>query len=527
MRKFVLLALALTFAIASNAQIGNFIKNKINQKVEQKIDNAIDKGIDNAEQAIMKDRESNPDKKNSKEDNDVQGGWTCPACGATGNTGNFCKECAAKKPSASAETTTNSSATSTGWTCPACGHSGNTGKFCNDCGAKKPEESAGSATWTCEKCGHSGNKGKFCDECGEAKGAVKVVNEYSKCDFVAGDEIFFEDNLAGEQLGEFPSKWDLLEGSGEVAKINGDLCINFPPKTDENAGNHSKIEPLMKNAPRYLPDVFTMEFDWYIFENNAGHLTGKNNEIEINFFNDHGESNRKPNETVIELILSQNNDNNNGTYSLHIQPTGETDWYQGRNSSGAYTIKIGAWNHFAISFNKRALKIYVNGTRIVNIPNCWAPQRFTMETSNRYIGNGNHVKEGTNIRNIRLAKGAVPLYDRLTTDGKIITYGITFDVGKSVIKDESYPEINRIANLMNEDPSLKFEVQGHTDNTGNAASNQTLSEARAKAIVDKLVEMGISADRLTSVGKGQTSPIADNSTDEGKAKNRRVEFVKK
>ena len=76
-------------------------------------------------------------------------------------------------------------------------------------------------------------------------------------------------------------------------------------------------------------------------------------------------------------------------------------------------------------------------------------------------------------------------------------------------------------------PELKFEVQGHTDNTGNATSNQTLSEARAKAIVTKLTEMGIAADRLTAVGKGQTSPIADNSTDEGRAKNRRVEFVKK
>ena len=65
-------------------------------------------------------------------------------------------------------------------------------------------------------------------------------------------------------------------------------------------------------------------------------------------------------------------------------------------------------------------------------------------------------------------------------------------------------EINRIVKLMQDNPELKFEVQGHTDNTGNAASNQTLSEARAKAIVDKLVELGISADRLSSVGKGQT-----------------------
>jgi outer membrane protein OmpA-like peptidoglycan-associated protein len=129
------------------------------------------------------------------------------------------------------------------------------------------------------------------------------------------------------------------------------------------------------------------------------------------------------------------------------------------------------------------------------------------------------------ITNVRIAKGAVPLYDRMMSDGKFITYGITFDVGKSVIKPESYGELNRILTLMQEKPELKFSVEGHTDNTGNAASNQTLSDARSKAVVDKLVELGVAKDRLQSAGKGQNSPIADNGTDEGRAKNRRVEFV--
>jgi outer membrane protein OmpA-like peptidoglycan-associated protein len=114
----------------------------------------------------------------------------------------------------------------------------------------------------------------------------------------------------------------------------------------------------------------------------------------------------------------------------------------------------------------------------------------------------------------------------MMSDGKFITYGITFDVGKSTIKPESMGEINRIVELMTQNPTLKFSVQGHTDSTGNAASNQTLSEARSQAVVDKLVANGIAADRLTAAGKGQSSPIADNGTDEGRAKNRRVEFVK-
>ena len=80
---------------------------------------------------------------------------------------------------------------------------------------------------------------------------------------------------------------------------------------------------------------------------------------------------------------------------------------------------------------------------------------------------------------------------------------------------------------MQEHPELSFEVQGHCDNTGSDNVNDPLSQKRAEAIVAALVKQGISMDRLTAVGKGSHSPIADNSTAEGRAKNRRVEFVKK
>ena len=109
----------------------------------------------------------------------------------------------------------------------------------------------------------------------------------------------------------------------------------------------------------------------------------------------------------------------------------------------------------------------------------------------------------------------------------IVTYDITFDVNKADIRSESMAEINRIKILMDENPKLKYEVQGHTDSTGTPESNQKLSEKRAKAIVDKLVELGIDKSRLTAVGKGQYAPIDDNSTEQGRAKNRRVVFVAK
>jgi outer membrane protein OmpA-like peptidoglycan-associated protein len=112
------------------------------------------------------------------------------------------------------------------------------------------------------------------------------------------------------------------------------------------------------------------------------------------------------------------------------------------------------------------------------------------------------------------------------TEAKIVTHGITFDIDKSDIKPESMGTLNMIVKVMKDNPDLKFEVDGHTDNTGQAAHNLTLSQQRADAVKKQLVKMGISAGRLTTKGFGDTKPISDNDSPEGKANNRRVEFVR-
>lgn len=113
----------------------------------------------------------------------------------------------------------------------------------------------------------------------------------------------------------------------------------------------------------------------------------------------------------------------------------------------------------------------------------------------------------------------------LNTVGRIALY-INFETGKSVVKPESEKAVNEIVELLNANPALKIAIEGHTDNVGNQATNQILSEARAKSIMDSLVAKGIEKSRLNSKGFGQTKPVADNATEEGKAKNRRVEIVK-
>ncbi|MFN8285311.1 MAG: OmpA family protein [Chitinophagales bacterium] len=120
---------------------------------------------------------------------------------------------------------------------------------------------------------------------------------------------------------------------------------------------------------------------------------------------------------------------------------------------------------------------------------------------------------------------ASDMLDALNKDGHIALY-INFETGKSDIKSESQKIIGQIVEMMKGNPALKVSIEGHTDNVGTAANNKTLSENRAKAVVEALVAKGIERSRLSSKGWGQDKPVADNKTEEGRAQNRRVEIVK-
>ncbi|MBM3311610.1 MAG: OmpA family protein [Candidatus Aminicenantes bacterium] len=118
------------------------------------------------------------------------------------------------------------------------------------------------------------------------------------------------------------------------------------------------------------------------------------------------------------------------------------------------------------------------------------------------------------------------MLEALNKDGYLALY-INFETGKSEVKPESGPTVDEIVALMKANPGLKLSIEGHTDSVGDPASNKTLSEARAKAVLAAVVKGGVDASRLGAVGWGQEKPVADNRTEEGRAKNRRVEIVKK
>jgi hypothetical protein len=121
--------------------------------------------------------------------------------------------------------------------------------------------------------------------------------------------------------------------------------------------------------------------------------------------------------------------------------------------------------------------------------------------------------------------GAVDLGANLAKACHVVLYGVLFDFNKSTLQPASDAALQPAANIMAANKALKLEVQGHTDNVGNEAYNQTLSEARAKAVVAWLTQHGVAAGRLTAKGYGKTKPVADNGSDEGRARNRRVEIA--
>ena len=330
---------------------------------------------------------------------------------------------------------------------------------------------------------------------GQAAGAEAEMPEnkeealtlnWSKYDFVPGDKIIFEDNLVGEENGEFPSRWDLVKGTVENAEFGGESVIML-------RGGNPTIIPYLKNPDiDYLPDVFTVEFDLYL----------PNNSLEVYFYDRKNQSPPR------------------GGSTLDI-------WSQNMNLGGASSKLPGngsiakKWAHISIAYTNGKLKAYVDETRLINIPHAeFNPTGISLHSYHASANNPFFIK------NFRIAEGGVKYYDRFLQDGKIVSNGIRFDVGKASLRPESMGVLNEIYKMLSEHPEVNVSIEGHTDSDGDTELNQKLSEDRAKTVMNQLISMGLSADRLTSKGFGESEPINTNATPEGKAENRRVEFVK-
>jgi len=322
--------------------------------------------------------------------------------------------------------------------------------------------------------------------------SAPTIKSYQNYDFVPGDTIIIADDFSEDQNGEFPAHWTLTKGQAVVNQVAGKptFCLT--------QGNYCQVYPRMK-TDHYLTDNFTVEFDYYA---NSGHGPS----VSFNFISEEGYST----EGYLEF-------GNRGEVSTFELPADFSADYPNEDDA---TFR-NKWHHAAIIYKKGTVKCYIDQYRILVIPD------FIIQPYSLGFAGIGDVDNPIMFANVRVAKGGnMNMIGKKFTDSKIVTHGITFDVDKSDLKPESMGTINIIYHLLQGDSSLKFEIDGHTDNSGDAVHNLALSQQRAEAVKAQLVKMGIASNRLTTKGFGDTKPISDNATPEGKANNRRVEFIR-
>ena len=337
----------------------------------------------------------------------------------------------------------------------------------------------------------------------------KSITVYSKFDFVPGDKLMFFDDYANDFIGDFPSKWN-TNGSGEVVTIN-----ESPQRWMEILPGYGIY--YIPNVPS-LPEEYTIEFDLFTY----------------------GMDNKTSSTTGIEIILSDDPDFDRGQhYAKAWLPVGQygafdirvTNYIYGQGSPINNAVRADIRKivlnqpHISIAVNKTRFRLWVNEKKYVDIPKMVPANKLTTLKFN--VNNLKDGKEKIFISNLKVAEGGVDLRRKLIAEGKISTNGILFDTGSANIQPQSMGIIRQISQVLQQDSSLKLKIVGHTDSDGSDESNMKLSKDRAQAVKNALVSVyGVSSDRLVSEGKGESEPVGDNGTADGKAQNRRVEFIK-
>jgi outer membrane protein OmpA-like peptidoglycan-associated protein len=303
-------------------------------------------------------------------------------------------------------------------------------------------------------------------------------------DFQPGEIPLYVDDFSRDRVGNFPKRLEFIEGNMEVAEWNG---VRFLRATTRS----SFSIPL----PDTLTDRFTMEFD----------ATGSIANIftTVTF---------SPTAATYAAFRYFNDRIQGG-----IDGTGPKALAMGSPSAFETPIR------FRIMADGKYVKVYVNETRVANIPNAdlGRSNKITIEFA------GSEEKPAF-IGNLSVLAGGRELYDALEENGRVATQGIYFASGSDKIQPESTPTLVEIAEMLKDHPDLDLLIEGHTDNVGAPASNLALSDRRAAAVRLVLVDTyKIDGNRLTTVGFGDTVPAKPNTTPEGRQQNRRVELVKK
>jgi outer membrane protein OmpA-like peptidoglycan-associated protein/antitoxin component of MazEF toxin-antitoxin module len=310
-------------------------------------------------------------------------------------------------------------------------------------------------------------------------------------DFVPGDRVVLEVDYADDNLGDFPRRFDLVQGSFDVIEWEGTRYVRAI------AGGSLAIV-----LPETLPEKFTLETSVSVQHGNAS--------LRI---------------TPGRAYHSNTRDYSGSGISVEYVESGILAVGNGPDAMAPHdpTIVASAVAPLRVMADGEHMKLYLGDRRVANVPNAVFPRTDTLFVAVDYAYEAQPILMGP----IRIAASQVDLYDRLAREGRVTTRGILFDVDSDVIREESAPTLDQIGTMLQVHPDLRISIEGHTDADGEEAYNRELSERRAASVRDRLIESyGIDPSRLESRGFGESVPLAPNDTAEGKQQNRRVELVR-
>ena len=325
---------------------------------------------------------------------------------------------------------------------------------------------------------------------------------WANYDFVPGERIVFAEDFSKDRVGNFPKRFELLDGNMEIVEWQGKRWLRVASAGEFSIG-----------LPETLPERFTIEFDMTIPWNGMALYAHPNVS---------GASGEGATGSVVHVSGSSA-----GVYRGQMKGESSSDPRTIIKDFGDNYAKAGISEPYRVRVQAdgRYMKVYLNEHRVSNIPNAdfARTKTLTFHFQNNFWSG---AQASPLIGNISINAGGKELYDALVADGRVSTQGILFDTGSDVIKPHSTPTLEEITDMLKEHSDLKLTIEGHTDNTGDATANQALSDKRAAAVKAYLVSKGIEASRLESKGLGATKPKTANDTAEGRQTNRRVELVK-
>lgn len=340
--------------------------------------------------------------------------------------------------------------------------------------------------------------------------AQPALQTYSKYDFVPGEKVIFFDDFSQDVAGDFPALWN-TNGSAEVVTTN--LFEGKWMKFDCD-------QAIWSDQPLSLPENFTIEFDVVPTAGENGSMKGYTFRLMKLINLRSWDPGSVPGKVGFALEYAYygtpfyrtyvNNDEYN---ELH---------FSGSKDDESTKQKLNQKYHIAVWVQKSRVRVYQNETKLFDLPRVFNAPADVVKMDRIRFENGAAM-----VTNIRIAVGTPDTRSKLITEGKLVTYGIYFDVNKDVVKPESYGTLKEIATVLSENPGVRVKITGHTDSDGADAANLDLSKRRAESVKNELSKnFGIDASRIETEGAGETKPIAPNDNSANKALNRRVEFVK-